>query len=336
MASEALWLDLEDLEEGDLPCIARTDDDRFVALLDATDRGVALFDPETGAETVSVNQLAARWGGAILTVDDRDHARTQRRLDAVAADPVRLRQHALVAARGADRVSATLMSEVYRADGGARCLKMLPFYVAEESSVARSFRGELEILRRLRSVAHPNVAAVAEIAEAERCYAMDWFDGDPIAAFELPLESGRVMAIARQVAAALRVLHGQGIVHRDVSPNNVLVGAGDRALLIDFGLAFSFDRGQPPGPRAGTLAFRAPEQWRGETIGPATDVFCLGLLVHDLATGRHPLRDVLEPGGTIPTAATTWFASTSASPSWPRRSTWLRGASPSIPSDAPR
>ncbi len=294
LTAEAMWVELDDLEEGDLPCIAHLRGNRFVALLHASDQGVAIVDPATGPATVALDELEAAWAGAILSVAHREQTQTQRRLDTVAANATRGRQQALIEASDATRVATTCMSDVYRGDGGTRCFKMVPFYVPEDSFVLASFRRELGILGELGAAGHPNVLSLVEVMDGERCYTTAWFDGTPAASLGEPIAAERTRRILSQVIDGLRFVHANGIVHRDLAPQNVLVDGHDRALIIDLGLAFQVDLGQPALPRAGTYAFRAPEQWRGDVIGPATDVFALGLLAYYLLTNDHPLSGLAE------------------------------------------
>ena len=82
--------------------------------------------------------------------------------------------------------------------------------------------------------------------------------------------------------------HAAGIVHRDVKPGNVLVD-GDRAYLSDFGLAKSIgDGAASTASVVGTVAYMPPEQWRGEAVGPAGDVYSLGCVLYEAVTGVIP------------------------------------------------
>ena len=106
---------------------------------------------------------------------------------------------------------------------------------------------------------------------------------------EGPLEPARAVALLGQVADALDAAHAAGIVHRDVKPHNILV-EGERAYLSDFGLAKAF-AGTGAGSGAsivGTVEYMAPEQWRGERVGPAADVYSLGCVLYEALTGIVP------------------------------------------------
>ncbi len=112
--------------------------------------------------------------------------------------------------------------------------------------------------------------------------------------------------LARQIAAGLAAAHEAGIVHRDIKPANVLVEKDGKALIADFGLARMGDDASLtlPDARAGTPHFMAPEQANGGSIGPATDLFCLGALLYRMLAGRLPFAGD-STSGVLHSLATT-------------------------------
>src|SRR3954451_14291885 len=106
-----------------------------------------------------------------------------------------------------------------------------------------------------------------------------------------PLAPHRAFDLLGQVADALDAAHAAGIVHRDVKPHNILV-EGDRAYLSDFGLAKAFDEsGAADGASVvGTAHYMSPEQWRGDSIGPAADIYSLGCVLYEAITGIAPFQ----------------------------------------------
>ncbi|HEY7071848.1 MAG TPA: serine/threonine-protein kinase [Acidimicrobiales bacterium] len=113
-----------------------------------------------------------------------------------------------------------------------------------------------------------------------------------IVAEEGPLSHDRAAAVGLDVLAALEAAHAVGIVHRDVKPANVLVAAGDRAKLTDFGVATIRDdsRLTATGLIVGSPSYMAPEQAKGDLVGPATDLWALGALLYFATEGEPPFQ----------------------------------------------
>ncbi len=108
---------------------------------------------------------------------------------------------------------------------------------------------------------------------------------------EAPLGVERAVAIARQLASALSAAHAVGMIHRDVKPSNVMVADDGRVKLLDFGVAkVSGEKLTRTGQVLGTLEYMSPEQVSARAVEPATDIWSLGLVLYETATGRHPFR----------------------------------------------
>lgn len=155
---------------------------------------------------------------------------------------------------------------------------------------------EAWFLAEARSVAkvnHPSVVQIYGVARhGAYCYiAMEYVDGvsaDRLIARDGPLPAERATELIAQLAAALETAHAQGVVHRDVKPANVLIGADGAAKLGDFGMALSDQRVEAAGERAGTPHYFAPEIWRGERASAASDLYALGATYYYFLTGRPP------------------------------------------------
>ena len=156
--------------------------------------------------------------------------------------------------------------------------------------------------REARAVAalnHPNVCTLYDIGP--NYLVMELIEGDSLATRLVrgPLERDLVVRYGIQIADALAAAHAKGIVHRDLKPENVLI-AGDHVKLVDFGLALmraaenapedaapSRSNITQPGTVLGTLAYMSPEQVRGESTDARTDLFSLGAVLHEAATGTR-------------------------------------------------
>ncbi|HMB69132.1 MAG TPA: protein kinase [bacterium] len=156
--------------------------------------------------------------------------------------------------------------------------------------------------RTIAQLSHPNVAVVHAFGEHEgACYlVMEYLEGQTLrelidARGALPPDEA--VALACDVASGMAAAHERGVVHRDLKPQNVVRTRDGLVKILDFGLAEKAARDLPDDlTRAvtedsrirGTVGYMAPEQIRGEPVGAPADVFALGVLLHELLTGRHP------------------------------------------------
>ena len=171
----------------------------------------------------------------------------------------------------------------------------------QQGEVARErFRRERDILARLE---HPHIARLYDAGvtpQGQPWLAMELVEGVPIAqaARDLPLP-GR-LALFRQVLSAVALAHRHLVVHRDLKPANILVDASGQVKLLDFGIAklieaeLAGDDLTRAGGRVMTLRYAAPEQVTSGEITTATDVYSLGVVLHELLAGVSPYRAVRE------------------------------------------
>jgi eukaryotic-like serine/threonine-protein kinase len=189
------------------------------------------------------------------------------------------------------------MATVYLAEdsslGRKVALKVMAERYAEDGEFVERFRREAQAAARLN---HPNIIAVYDRGEADgRPYiAMEYLQGRTLKQViqkEGPLPPERAIAVAMQVLAGLRYAHEHGVVHRDVKPHNVLVGDDGRIKVTDFGIAHAGDPQMTEvGSIVGTAQYLSPEQARGRSVGPQTDVYSLGVVLYEMLAGRVPFE----------------------------------------------
>jgi serine/threonine-protein kinase len=193
------------------------------------------------------------------------------------------------------------MGEVYRADdlklGQPVALKLLPPDLAEDPARLARLLNEVRLALR---VTHPNVCRVFDAGEADGQHyiAMEYIDGEDLSSLlrrigHLPRT--KALQIARQLCAGLAAAHEQGIVHRDLKPANVMIDGRGQARLTDFGIASAAEVLAGDEASVGTPAYMAPEQLEGRGATVRSDLFALGLVLHELFTGRRVERS--GPGG---------------------------------------
>ena len=177
-------------------------------------------------------------------------------------------------------------------------LKLVPGAIGADWKLKR-FLAERRILASLE---HPHIARLYDggtTPDGAPWFAMEYVEGEPLDrycdAHALTLEQR--LRLFRDVCAAVRYAHAQGVVHRDLKPSNIFVTADGEAKLLDFGIAKLLDPGADgDAPRTGTgmqlmtPEYAAPEQVRGREATPAADVYSLGLLLYALIVGQRPYR----------------------------------------------
>ena len=174
-------------------------------------------------------------------------------------------------------------------------IKVLAPHLARSSAARQRFVREG---RAAAAVVHENVVAIHQVDTSGRLphLVMHFVDGvslqrhvDTIG----PLPVCDALRIAAQTAAGLAAAHRQGIIHRDVKPANILIGgSGQRVWITDFGLARAVDDASltRTGFIAGTPHYMSPEQARGGSVGPVSDLFSLGAVVYFMLAARPPWR----------------------------------------------
>jgi len=179
--------------------------------------------------------------------------------------------------------------------------------LAGDARVAATFAAEARVAAGVR---HPSLVRVLGAGADERgpYLVLPLLEGAGLRErllAERRLPESEVRRVACELSGALAVLHAAGWVHGDLKPENVRFDADGRAVLLDLGFAHRPEAGDQ-GRRPGSLAYLAPEQVRGGRGGPASDVFALGVIAFELASGEHPFASGGASGAELgPSAADT-------------------------------
>lgn len=171
-------------------------------------------------------------------------------------------------------------------------LKILPSHYATDPSFLGRFDQEAKVIAALE---HPNILPVYDYGQADG-YAylvMRYVEGGTLTAIlhGQPLPLPQICSIITQVAAALDYAHARGVVHRDVKPSNVLMDQQGNCLLSDFGIARMIKttmRFTATGSFVGTPTYASPEQCLGDELDGRSDIYSLGVMLYEMATGRPP------------------------------------------------
>src|SRR5574337_758013 len=191
------------------------------------------------------------------------------------------------------------MATIYRARDlqmdRAVAVKVLQEFYNTNPKFVRRFQVEAKAASALQ---HPNIVQVYDYGHADGNYyiVMELVEGTNLHRYLSSrgvLYVDRAIIIAHDVALGLGAAHRRGIVHRDVKPQNILVGRGGSIKLTDFGIASVYkdinaERLTTTGMTLGTVQYYAPEQAQGEIVSPAADVYALGIVMYEMLTGHPP------------------------------------------------
>ena len=205
-----------------------------------------------------------------------------------------------------DKLGEGGMGEVYLATDTRLdrrvALKVLPEEVASDPDRRGRFEAEA---RAASAINHPNITAIYDVGETDGIHyiVMEHIDGEDLGARMASgsLDEIEIVRIGRRVAEALAEAHAAGITHRDIKPANIMLTAGGQVKVLDFGLAKlradgvdPLDEAAPtqtitqPGMVMGTVRYMSPEQALGKSLDARSDLFSLGIVLYELATGRAP------------------------------------------------
>ncbi|MEJ2736342.1 MAG: serine/threonine-protein kinase [Anaerolineae bacterium] len=173
-------------------------------------------------------------------------------------------------------------------------IKVLPPQFTFDQQFIQRFVREAQTAARLR---HRHIIVIHDVAEQDGLHyiVMDFLQGRTLRQLieeEGALPPARVARIVEQIASALDYAHRRNFVHRDVKPDNIFVDQGDQVTLTDFGIAKAASGTQltRTGMLVGTPQYMSPEQARGDAVGPAADIYALGIVAYQMLSGRVPFQ----------------------------------------------
>jgi eukaryotic-like serine/threonine-protein kinase len=171
-------------------------------------------------------------------------------------------------------------------------LKLIRSDIAEDADALERFKREIQLSSR---VTHPNVLRVFDLGESDgiQFLTMQFVDGRDLSTIlkkQGKLPTDRLLRVFRQTAEGLKAAHDQSVTHRDLKPQNIMLDSTDRVYVTDFGMAKSSEQSgmTQTGAVIGTPFYMSPEQVKGEPVGPQSDIFSLGVILYQMATGIVP------------------------------------------------
>jgi non-specific serine/threonine protein kinase len=212
-----------------------------------------------------------------------------------------------------DKIGEGGMGVVFKAEdtrlGRLVALKTVPAHFAADKDRKERFLREA---RAASGLNHPNICTIYEIEEvpadqlpgyADYFLAMEYLEGQPLKdrLQQGPMPVAEILGVAEHVADALATAHAKGTVHRDIKPGNIFLTSAGQTKVLDFGLAKLLTGRDSDsavktnsltalGTTVGTPAYLSPEQARGEAVDARSDIFSLGVVLYEMATGRLPFE----------------------------------------------
>ena len=190
------------------------------------------------------------------------------------------------------------MGRVYRVEDTKLeqevALKLIKPEIAKDKKTIERFRNELKLARNIR---HKNVCGMFDLGETEGAHfiTMEYVRGEDLRSSirrfgQLPI--GKSTSIAKQVCDGLSEAHRQGVVHRDLKSNNIMIDKEGNVRIMDFGIARSLEaKGiTGAGVMIGTPEYMSPEQVEGKEVDQRSDIYSLGVILYEMATGRVPFE----------------------------------------------
>ena len=190
------------------------------------------------------------------------------------------------------------MGAVYRARDNELermvAVKVIRPDLARNAEILQRFKQELILARQ---VTHRNIIRIFDLGHAEgmRFITMEYIDGEDLSSLLVKrgkLPAAEAVAIVMQVARGLEAAHAEGVVHRDLKPQNIMLDPQGKVSVMDFGIARSVDASNMTrtGALMGTPTYMSPEQAQGQKVDARSDLYTLGIILYELLTGKAPFE----------------------------------------------
>ncbi len=190
------------------------------------------------------------------------------------------------------------MGAVYRARDNELermvAVKVIRPDLARNAQILHRFKQELILARQ---VTHRNIIRIFDLGHAEgmRFITMEYIDGEDLSSLLVKrgrLPAAEAVAIVMQVALGLEAAHAEGVVHRDLKPQNIMLDPQGKVSVMDFGIARSVDASNMTrtGALMGTPTYMSPEQAQGQKVDARSDLYTLGIILYELLTGKAPFE----------------------------------------------
>jgi serine/threonine protein kinase/Flp pilus assembly protein TadD len=173
-------------------------------------------------------------------------------------------------------------------------LKLIKPEIGSDRKTIERFSNELRLARK---IGHRNVCRMFDLGETESSHfiTMEYVHGEDLKTMirmSTGLTVGTVLSIGKQICDGLAEAHGLGIVHRDLKPQNIMIDKGGNAKIMDFGIARSIQEKRITGPSVliGTPEYMSPEQVEAKEIDERSDIYSLGIILYEMATGGVPFE----------------------------------------------
>jgi tetratricopeptide (TPR) repeat protein/predicted Ser/Thr protein kinase len=197
-----------------------------------------------------------------------------------------------------DNLGQGAMGAVYKAKDRELdrlvALKVVQPELAASKNILKRFKQELILARQ---ITHRNVVRIFDIGDTDgvKFITMEFIDGSDLKSVILQrgkFPAKEAVGIVQQICHALEAAHNEGVVHRDLKPQNIMIDRTGRVVVMDFGIAHSKDLPglTMTGALVGTPEYMSPEQARGEKTDARTDIFAVGIVFYELLTGKLPFR----------------------------------------------